>query len=47
MNDPVSGTGADFVFIAFDAGILPKGDVAGVRTRIEDALDQALKRIGH
>jgi hypothetical protein len=42
LEDPLKGTGADFVFVAFDAGILPKGDEAGARGRIEDALDHAL-----
>ena len=31
LEDPLVGTGADFVFVAFDAGILPKGDEAGAR----------------
>jgi hypothetical protein len=43
LEDPLGGTGADFVFVAFDVRILPKGNETGVRGKIEDALDAALK----
>ena len=43
LEDPLSGTGADYVFVAFDARILPAGAEATARGEIEDALDQALK----
>ena len=43
MEDPLSGTGADYVFVAFDARILPAGAEATARGEIEDGLDQALK----
>ncbi len=43
MEDPLSGTGADYVFVAFDARILPAGAEATARGEIEDRLDQALK----
>ena len=42
-EDPLKGTGADYVFVAFDAKILPVGNQVTVRAEIEDALDQALK----
>ena len=43
LEDPLKGTGADYVFVAFDARILPAGKEANARGEIEDALDQALK----
>jgi hypothetical protein len=43
LEDPLKGTGADYVFVAFDAKILPFGNEASARGEIEDALDQALK----
>ena len=43
LEDPLSGTGADYVFVTFDARILPAGAEATARGEIEDALDQALK----
>jgi len=43
LEDPLKGTGADYVFVAFDARILPVGNQAHARGEIEDALDEALK----
>ncbi|EDY17231.1 hypothetical protein CfE428DRAFT_5249 [Chthoniobacter flavus Ellin428] len=38
LKDPLAGTGADYVYIAFDIGVLPKGNEANARGEIEDAL---------
>jgi hypothetical protein len=46
MEDPLKGTGADYIFVAFDAKVLPVGNEAGARGEIEDALDQALRASG-
>lgn len=43
LEDPLKGTGADYIFIAFDARVLPAGSEATARGEIEDALDQALE----
>ena len=43
MEDPLTGTGADYVFVSFDAGILPKGRQVDARATIEDGLDGALR----
>lgn len=43
LEDPLAGTGADFVFVTFDAESLPKGNEAAARGKIEDALEAALK----
>lgn len=43
LEDPLKGTGADYVFVAFDAKILPVGNEVNARAEIEDALDQALR----
>lgn len=43
LKDPLAGTGADYVFVAFDNSILPKGNQAHARGEIEDALDAALR----
>jgi hypothetical protein len=43
MSDPLAGTGADFVFVAFDSGILPKGQEIDFRGGIEEALSRALE----
>jgi hypothetical protein len=43
MEDPLAGTGADFVFVAFDNRILPPGGEVDARAKIEDALDNGLK----
>jgi hypothetical protein len=42
LKDPLAGTGADYVYIAFDIAVLPKGDEATARGDIEDALTAAL-----
>ncbi len=42
MKDPLAGTGADYVFVAFAASILPRGRQVEIRAQIEDALDAAL-----
>ena len=43
LADPLKGTGADYVFVAFDVKILPKGNEVAIRGEIKDALDEALK----
>jgi hypothetical protein len=43
LKDPLAGTGADYVFVAFDGRGAPPGDQSGARGKIEDALDQALR----
>jgi hypothetical protein len=43
LEDPLRGTGADYVFVTFDAGILPAGNQIDARAKIEDALDAALR----
>jgi hypothetical protein len=43
LEDPLKGTGADYVFVAFDSRILPAGKEANARGEIEDTLDKALK----
>lgn len=44
LSDPLAGSGADYVFVAFDMRILPKGQQVAVRGGIEDALDDNLRR---
>jgi hypothetical protein len=43
MEDPLAGTGADFVFVAFDRSILPQGGEVDARAKIEEAVDKELK----
>jgi hypothetical protein len=43
-EDPLKGTGADYVFVTFDAQILPAGNESHARGEIEDALDKALRK---
>jgi hypothetical protein len=43
LDDPLSGTGADDVFVAFDRRRLPAGSEVAARGEIEDALDHALR----
>lgn len=43
LEDPLKETGADYVFVAFDAAILPKGKQADARGEIEVFLDKWLK----
>jgi hypothetical protein len=43
MKDPLAGTGADYVFVAFAASILPPGRQVEIRAQIEDALDAAFR----
>jgi len=42
LEDPLAGSGADYVYVAFDANILPKGQEADGRGEMEDALNAAL-----
>jgi hypothetical protein len=46
MKDPLAGTGADYVYIAFDISFLPKGGEADARGEIEDALSAVLGPAG-
>jgi hypothetical protein len=43
LPDPLAGTGADFIYVAFPATHLPKGEEVAVRGRIEDALGESLR----
>jgi hypothetical protein len=40
--DPLEGTGADYVYVAFPANQFPEGGEAEARERIEEVLDAAL-----
>jgi len=46
FKDPLADTGADYSYIAFDAGVLPKGREADARGEIEDALTAVLEPAG-
>jgi hypothetical protein len=43
LEDPLKGTGADYVFVTFNAQILPAGNESHARGEMEEALDQALR----
>lgn len=43
MEDPLEGTGACFVFLAFDNSCLPEGKEVDARGKIEDALIEILE----
>lgn len=43
LDDPLKGTGADYLFVAFDASIFPEGQQVDARGKIEDALESALE----
>jgi len=43
MEDPLKGTGAEYVFVSFDAQILPPGEQSRARGAIEDSLNRALR----
>ena len=43
MDDPLAGTGADYIYARFDNKFLPAGQEATARGRIEDAVDAALR----
>jgi hypothetical protein len=43
LSDPLSGMGADYVFVSFDANFLPEGKQSEARGMIEDALAEAFK----
>jgi hypothetical protein len=42
LEDPLAQTGADYLFVKFDASILPEGKQVEVRAKIEDALQESL-----
>ncbi len=42
MEDQIEGSGAEFVFVAFDSAILPDGEQTDFRAKIEDCLEDAL-----
>jgi hypothetical protein len=42
LDDPLAGTGADYVFVAFPASFLPEGKQSEARGAIEDALESVL-----
>jgi len=43
LPDPLAGTGADYVYVALEAGILPNGKEADGRAEFEDALASVLE----
>jgi len=43
LSDPLAGTGADYVFVSFDAKFRPDGKQSEARGVIEDALAEAMK----
>ena len=43
MEDPLTGTGADYVFVSMDAQLFPQGQEVEARDVIESALESALK----
>ena len=43
LADPLAGSGADYLYVAFDARILPKGKESASRGEIEDALSEKLE----
>ncbi|MBI3849150.1 MAG: hypothetical protein HY298_02495 [Verrucomicrobia bacterium] len=43
LQDPLAGTGADYIFVSFDVHLLPEGEQSAARGTIEDALEDALK----
>jgi hypothetical protein len=44
--DPLEGTGAEYLYVAFPASHLPAGDEVSARSRIEDALEAVLTSAG-
>jgi len=44
LSDPLAGTGANYVFVSFDAQILPEGNQVDARSAIEDAIADSLRR---
>ncbi|MEM1442206.1 MAG: hypothetical protein AAGF67_07680, partial [Verrucomicrobiota bacterium] len=43
FEDPLSGTGAEYVFVALDRTILPAGEEVDFRCDLEDAIDNSLR----
>ena len=43
-EDPLEGTGASMAFLEIDGSVFPEGDQAGVRHRIEEALEENLTK---
>ncbi len=43
LDDPLKGTGADYIFVSFDNTILPKGNEAHARGEMEEALEVVLE----
>jgi len=44
IENPLDGSGAEILFVAFDSGILPEGGAVEFRGQIEDALEAALAK---
>jgi hypothetical protein len=44
LADPLPDTGADYVYVTFDASILPEGKEVDARGKIEDALSAQLEQ---
>lgn len=43
-EDPLAGSGADYVYVAISAAFFPKGQEVDRRGAIEDAIENALKK---
>lgn len=43
-EDPLEGTGAEFVYIAVDGSVFPDGEQVDVRSNIEDTISEALEK---
>jgi hypothetical protein len=46
LEDPLSGTGADYIYVSIASEFFPKGEETSTRGKIEDAVDAALKKVG-
>jgi hypothetical protein len=46
LDDPLAGTGADYIYLTIGIEHLPKGEEVSTRSTFEDALDDGLRRKG-
>jgi hypothetical protein len=46
LDDPLSSTGAEYVYVSIDRSFFPQGSEVQVRGEIEEALDNAVKAAG-
>ncbi len=44
VEDPVEGSGAEFLFVALDSRVLPEGEEVNFRGELEDAISKALEK---